>query len=61
MNIYYKELTYMIMMAGKICSVGQHSGDPGEPMVQIKSVGIYWRSPFSGKLVLFYSVLQLIE
>lgn len=31
----------MITKAGKICSVGQQSGDLGEPVVQMKSEGIY--------------------
>lgn len=40
-GIYYKELTHKIMKAekSKICSVGKQAGDPGEPVVWMKSKG----------------------
>lgn len=44
----------MIMEAGesKICIVGQHTGDPGEPVVRMKTEGsLLENSLFVGKLI----------
>lgn len=37
--MYFKKLAHVIMEAGesKVCSVGQQTGDPGEPVVQMKT------------------------